>query len=84
MPLMVKSNKSSCVQGLFDFLAMTLKRLVEKDDEGSGQSDDTIKELGFTFPFPLKQLSISSGTLVKWTKEFAIEDAVSLCLFVND
>lgn len=81
---MVKSNKSSCVQGLFDFLAMTLKRLVEKDDEGSGQSDDTIKELGFTFPFPLKQLSISSGTLVKWTKEFAIEDAVSLCLFVND
>ncbi|KAH7677168.1 Hexokinase protein [Dioscorea alata] len=75
---------TSTIEGLFDFLAMTLKRLVEKDGEGSGQSDDTIKELGFTFPFPLKQLSISSGTLVKWTKEFAIEDAngkdVAQCL----
>ncbi|PSR95417.1 Hexokinase-3 like, partial [Actinidia chinensis var. chinensis] len=33
-------------------------------------------ELGFTFSFPVKQTSVSSGILIKWTKGFAIEDMV--------
>lgn len=36
------------------------------------------RELGFTFSFPVKQRSVASGTLVKWTKAFSIDDAVSL------
>lgn len=36
------------------------------------------RELGFTFSFPIKQSSIASGTLMKWTKGFYIEDAVRL------
>ncbi|KAL3744874.1 hypothetical protein ACJRO7_014047 [Eucalyptus globulus] len=34
------------------------------------------RELGFTFSFPVRQSSIASGTLIKWTKGFSIEDAV--------
>jgi hexokinase len=34
------------------------------------------RELGFTFSFPVNQLSISSGTLIKWTKGFSINGAV--------
>ncbi|KAE8658206.1 Hexokinase-2 [Hibiscus syriacus] len=34
------------------------------------------RELGFTFSFPVKQTSISSETLIKWTKGFLVEDAV--------
>lgn len=44
----------------------------------------TQRELGFTFSFPVKQSSIAGGTLVRWTKGFNIEDAVSveyLCSF---
>lgn len=41
----------------------------------------TQRELGFTFSFPVKQSSIAGGTLVRWTKGFNIEDAVSLLLF---
>lgn len=35
------------------------------------------RELGFTFSFPVRQTSVSSGILIKWTKGFAIEDMVS-------
>jgi hexokinase len=35
------------------------------------------RELGFTFSFPVRQTSIASGALIKWTKEFAVDDAVS-------
>ena len=38
------------------------------------------RELGFTFSFPVKQTSASSGALIKWTKGFSIEDMVSSML----
>jgi hexokinase len=34
------------------------------------------RELGFTFSFPVNQTSISSGTLIKWTKGFSINGTV--------
>jgi hexokinase len=34
------------------------------------------RELGFTFSFPVRQTSIASGLLIKWTKAFAVDDAV--------
>ena len=32
--------------------------------------------LGFTFSFPVNQLSLTSGTLVRWTKDFDVEGVV--------
>lgn len=32
--------------------------------------------MGFTFSFPVRQTSIASGDLIKWTKGFSIEDTV--------
>ncbi|XVF12100.1 hypothetical protein REPUB_Repub08aG0085200 [Reevesia pubescens] len=59
---------------LFDFIASSLQQFVEKRND-SEQSLIT-KELGFTFSFPVKQTSVSSGILIKWTKGFAITDMV--------
>lgn len=35
------------------------------------------REIGFTFSFPVKQTSIDSGILIKWTKGFAVSGTVS-------
>uniref|UniRef100_J3M6K4 Phosphotransferase n=1 Tax=Oryza brachyantha TaxID=4533 RepID=J3M6K4_ORYBR len=56
---------------LFNFIASTLKNFIER--EGGG---DEGRALGFTFSFPVSQNSISSGTLIRWTKEFSVEEAV--------
>ncbi|KAF5743765.1 Hexokinase-like 1 [Tripterygium wilfordii] len=62
------------IEDLFDFIASGLKQFVEK---GNGSQHSPVgRELGFTFSFPVKQTSISSGILIKWTKGFAIEDMV--------
>lgn len=53
---------------LFDFIASSLKEFIAKED-GSNSSQDR-RELGFTFSFPMKQMSVSSGILIKWTKGF--------------
>jgi hexokinase len=63
------------LQDLFDFIASSLKELIAKED-GSITSHDR-SELGFTFSFPMKQMSVSSGILIKWTKGFSIVDMVS-------
>lgn len=67
----------NCLQDLFDFMASSLKQFVEKEGNGSESSVVKKKELGFTFSFPVRQTSVSSGILIKWTKGFAIEDMVS-------
>ena len=38
--------------------------------------DDELFQLGFTFSFPVHQIGINKGTLIRWTKGFDIEDAV--------
>lgn len=65
------------LQDLFDFIASTLKQFIEKEENGSKFSSLRTRELGFTFSFPVKQMSLCSGILLKWTKGFAIEDMVS-------
>jgi hexokinase len=58
------------LQEFFNFIASTLKNFIEREgDEG--------RALGFTFSFPVRQLSITSGSLIRWTKEFSVEEAVS-------
>ncbi|KAF4354873.1 hypothetical protein F8388_003006 [Cannabis sativa] len=63
-------------EGLFDFIAAALAKFVSEEGEGFHPAPGRQRELGFTFSFPVKQLSISSGTLIKWTKGFSIEDTV--------
>ncbi|XP_020108796.1 hexokinase-3-like [Ananas comosus] len=66
---------TSSSENLFDFIALTLKRFVEKEDGSQHHSDDE-RALGFTFSFPVRQTSVASGVLIKWTKGFSIEDTV--------
>lgn len=67
---------SSTSENLFDFIASSLKEFVEREGGGSENSLNRRRELGFTFSFPVKQTSVSSGILIKWTKGFCIEDTV--------
>ncbi|KAL7113490.1 hypothetical protein ACP275_04G064100 [Erythranthe tilingii] len=67
---------TSTTEELFDFIATSLKDFVEKEENAPEPSQGEIRELGFTFSFPIKQISSSSGTLIKWTKGFSIENMV--------
>ncbi|KAF2083607.1 putative glucokinase [Saccharata proteae CBS 121410] len=42
----------------------------------SGFRDEEIFNLGFTFSFPVHQIGINKGLLMRWTKGFDIPDAV--------
>lgn len=68
-------------QDLFDFIAAELEDFVNSEGEGFHFPDDDYRprEIGFTFSFPVKQSSIASGVLVKWTKGFNITNMVSYC-----
>ncbi|KAK1693574.1 hypothetical protein QYE76_010271 [Lolium multiflorum] len=60
---------------LFGFIASAVAKYVA--DEGVNRAlGGKQRELGFTFSFPVRQTSITSGTLIKWTKAFAVDDAV--------
>jgi hexokinase len=41
-----------------------------------GYKDEFIFQLGFTFSFPVHQIGINKGTLIRWTKGFDIHDAI--------
>jgi len=66
-----------CFQGLFDFITAELAKFVASEDEEFHLSEGKQRELGFTFSFPVRQTSIASGTLIKWTKGFNIDETVS-------
>jgi hexokinase len=55
---------------------LTLKKFVQRED-----GKDEQKALGFTFSFPVRQTSVSSGSLIRWTKGFSIGDTVSQLIF---
>ncbi|XP_062148376.1 hexokinase-1-like [Alnus glutinosa] len=63
-------------EALFDYIAAALAKFVATEGEGLHPASGRQRELGFTFSFPVRQLSISSGNLIKWTKGFNIEDTV--------
>ena len=55
---------------LFDYIADSVIRFTAKHDiKGT-------LPLGFTFLFPVNQQSLTSGILVRWTKDFDVEGAV--------
>jgi len=70
------------LQELFDFIAAKLEKFISSEPEEFHPPPGKQRELGFTFSFPVRQTSISSGTLIKWTKGFNIEDAVILVTFI--
>lgn len=70
------------LQNLFDLIASALKEFVDGEEDDSKTLVSGRGELGFTFSFPVKQISVSSGILIKWTKGFHIEDMVSLVNFM--
>ena len=67
-------------QELFDFIVDVLAKFVATEGEDFHLPPGRQRELGFTFSFPVKQLSLSSGTLINWTKGFSIDDTVELVL----
>ncbi len=60
IPLDVMQGASD---GLFNFIALLLK------EAGAGNKE----KVGFTFSFPVNQLSLSDGTLIRWTKGFSVD-----------
>ncbi|OAY82144.1 Hexokinase-1 [Ananas comosus] len=61
---------------LFDFIASALAQFIASESDDFHLPDGRQRELGFTFSFPVKQSSIASGALIKWTKGFAIDGTV--------
>lgn len=61
---------------LFDFIALGLAKFVDKEDGRFHFPPGRKREIGFTFSFPVKQTSIDSGILIKWTKGFAVSGTV--------
>ncbi|XP_043711466.1 hexokinase-2, chloroplastic-like [Telopea speciosissima] len=57
---------------LFDFIALGLANFARKEGGRFHLPHGRKSEIGFTFSFPIKQTSIDSGTLIKWTKGFAV------------
>ncbi|KAL6885603.1 hypothetical protein ACP4OV_010382 [Aristida adscensionis] len=61
---------------LFDFITGGLSQFVAKETDRFDLPKGTKREIGFTFSFPVKQTSIDSGILIKWTKGFAVSGTV--------
>lgn len=57
---------------LFDFIASGLAKFGEKECGKFHLPQGRKREIGFTFSFPVRQTSIDSGILIKWTKGFAV------------
>ena len=53
----------------------TVKRQQTKS-RPEGYRDEELFQLGFTFSFPVQQVGINKGYLIRWTKGFDIKDAV--------
>ncbi|KAJ2161700.1 hypothetical protein GGF46_001293 [Coemansia sp. RSA 552] len=60
---------------LFDFIAQCVETFLDSHDaRPTGQQPPV--QIGFTFSFPVHQLSINSGTLVQWTKGLNVPGCV--------
>lgn len=82
--LMVAKTSSE----LFSFLAKQIETFLKKHHgdhyqghlerrkAGTGFLEEEIFHLGFTFSFPVEQLAINKGNLMRWTKGFDIPDTI--------
>ena len=60
---------------VFSFIAGHLQGFLQDEHSDRLRKRETMN-LGFCFAFPVDQKSVNSGTLLRWTKGFDIEDAV--------
>jgi hexokinase len=60
-----------------------LAKFVAKEDDRFHFQQGRKREIGFTFSFPVKQTSIDSGILIKWTKGFAVSGTVCLSFYTS-
>lgn len=68
-------------QELFYYIATALEKFTEKEGKFH-LSLGRAREIGFAFSFPVRQTSINSGVLIKWTKGFAVSGTVSISLLL--
>lgn len=67
---------------LFSFLAQQIKKFLEThhndhfETHKAKQGSVPFFDLGFTFSFPVEQVGINKGALVRWTKGFSIQEAI--------
>jgi hexokinase len=71
---------------LFSFLAKQIEAFLRehhndhyechKERKAAGEPEQEIFDMGFTFSFPVQQVSINKGYLIRWTKGFDIKDTV--------
>ena len=64
------ATKQSDQITLFDFIAKSVAEFCK--DRNISQK----LPLGFTFSFPVRQTSLTSGELIRWTKDFTAKDCV--------
>ncbi|AET37296.1 uncharacterized protein Ecym_1038 [Eremothecium cymbalariae DBVPG len=72
--LLEDDNVSS--DDLFGYLAKRTFAFMKKYHPESLINPCETLKLGFAFSYPVAQNSLSSGTLIRWTKGFSIEDTV--------
>jgi hexokinase len=60
------------------------RRLTQSASDGF--RDEHVFRLGFTFSFPVQQIGINKGNLIRWTKGFDIPDAIGkdVCALLQD
>ncbi|KAF9603304.1 hypothetical protein IFM89_034653 [Coptis chinensis] len=75
---------SSTSEDLFGFIASGLANFVQTEGGRFSLPNGKEREIGFTFSFPVKQTSIDSGILIKWTKGFAVSGTVSISLYAGN
>ncbi|KAL8797635.1 MAG: hypothetical protein Q9182_007155 [Xanthomendoza sp. 2 TL-2023] len=73
---------------LFSFLAKQIESFLkthhndhfeehhQRRQNGEQMTDEHFFQLGFTFSFPVHQIGINKGHLIRWTKGFDIADAI--------
>lgn len=71
------------MQELFDFIASGLAKFAENEGNKFHLPAGTKREIGFTFSFPVKQTSVDSGILIKWTKGFSVSGTVCTLFFIG-
>ncbi|KAI4316929.1 hypothetical protein L6164_024856 [Bauhinia variegata] len=60
---------------LFDLISSGLAKFAEKEGDKFHLPPGRTREIGFAFSFPVKQTSMDSGILIRWTKGFAVTGA---------
>ncbi|PYI30112.1 hypothetical protein BP00DRAFT_399328 [Aspergillus indologenus CBS 114.80] len=83
-----ETMSSGTAKDLFLFLARQIESFlrihhnehfeahIRRRNQKKDNCEEELFDLGFTFSFPVRQLGINKGTLIRWTKGFDIPDAV--------